>query len=199
MKRILIFVDEANFAHAAYQAGKKTDYLALADYLADEGHDRQLVEMVVYLGLPPAMRYEDMPHEWQQRHDAKIRFRDFLRFNGFMAVTHHGKGSPQRPETLNANVDVLMAMDAVEMCIEIKPDVVVLVTGDADFHYLAQKLRRRGIRVEAASTKSQASSELQKSVNDFIDLTDFLSTMDDWETHGEGRADPYVDDDGYED
>ena len=180
MKRILIFVDEANFAHAAYQAGKKTDYLALADYLADEGHDRQLVEMVVYLGLPPAMRYEDMPHEWQQRHDAKIRFRDFLRFNGFMAVTHHGKGSPQRPETLNANV-------------------VVLVTGDADFHYLAQKLRRRGIRVEAASTKSQASSELQKSVNDFIDLTDFLSTMDDWETHGEGRADPYVDDDGYED
>ncbi|MBV7255643.1 NYN domain-containing protein [Pacificimonas sp. WHA3] len=199
MKRILIFVDEANFAHAAYQAGKKTDYIALADYLADEGHDRQLVEMVVYLGLPPAMRYEDMPVEWQQRHDSKIRFRDFLRFNGFMAVTHHGKGSPQRPETLNANVDVLMAMDAVEMCLEVRPDVVVLVTGDADFHYLAEKLRRRGIRVEVASTKAQVSLELQKAANDFIDLSDFMGGMDDWENHrdlddGEDMYDDELDD-----
>ncbi|MEO0499722.1 MAG: NYN domain-containing protein [Pseudomonadota bacterium] len=189
MNNVLIFVDEANFAHAAWQAGKKTDYIALADYLADEQHDRMLIEMVVYLGLPPAMRYEDMPPEWQQRHDAKIRFRDFLRFNGFMAVTHHGKGSPRAPETLNTNVDVLMAMDAVEMCLEIKPDVVVIVTGDADFHYLADKLRRRGIRVECASTRAQVSSELQKSVNDFIDLSEFLSTMDDWENYREDEED----------
>lgn len=183
MKRILIFVDEANFAHAAYQARKKTDYIALADYLADEGNDRELVEMVVYLGMPPAMRYEDMPPEWQARHDAKIRFRDFLRFNGFLAIMHHGKGSPQRPETLNANVDVLMAMDAVEMSFEVKPDTVIIVTGDADFHYLAEKLRRRGIRVEVASTRAQVSSELQKAANDFIDLGDFLSTMDDWDDY----------------
>jgi hypothetical protein len=31
-----------------------------------------------------------------------------------------------------------------------RPDVVILVTGDADFAYLAIELRRRGIRVEVA-------------------------------------------------
>ena len=35
--------------------------------------------------------------------------------------------------------------------VEMQPDVVILVTGDADFAYLATKLRRRGIQVEVAS------------------------------------------------
>jgi uncharacterized LabA/DUF88 family protein len=33
----------------------------------------------------------------------------------------------------------------LELSIEMRPDVVILVTGDADFAYLATKLRRHGI------------------------------------------------------
>jgi uncharacterized LabA/DUF88 family protein len=70
-----------------------------------------------------------------------------------------------------------MAMDAVEMALEIRPDIVVLVTGDADFSYLSQKLRRRGIRVEVASLEKNIAPQLKKSVNSFIDLTDFFNAM----------------------
>ena len=45
-----------------------------------------------------------------------------------------------------------MAIDAVERSVQMRPDVVVLVTGDADFAHLALQLRRRGIRVEVAAT-----------------------------------------------
>ena len=42
-------------------------------------------------------------------------------------------GSPGDGKHYKANVDVLMAIDAVELSVEMRPDVVVLVTGDADF------------------------------------------------------------------
>ena len=55
-------------------------------------------------------------------------------------------GSPGDGKHYKANVDVLMAIDAVELSVEMRPEVVVLVTGDADFAHLALQLRRRGIR-----------------------------------------------------
>jgi len=36
-----------------------------------------------------------------------------------------------------ANIDIVMAMDAIEMALDVQPDIVVLVTGDSDFAYLA--------------------------------------------------------------
>ncbi|MGB7405327.1 MAG: NYN domain-containing protein [Pacificimonas sp.] len=174
MNKILILVDEANFAGTAYQYGVHPDLLALPDYLADERNGRLLMEMVVYIGLPPMMRDDDMPDDWRHKRDGKIRLSDKLRHNGIMTILHHGKGSPGNPGSLRANVDVLMAMDGIELALEMKPDTVVIVTGDADFHYLAEKLRRRGIRVEVASMESNVAMELKKSVNDFIDLREFF-------------------------
>jgi uncharacterized LabA/DUF88 family protein len=78
------------------------------------------------------------------------------------------------PPTFAANIDMLMAMDALDLSIEARPDIVVLVSGDGDFAYLANKLRRRGIRVEAASLPTVMSGELKRAVNEFIDLRDFF-------------------------
>ena len=64
-------------------------------------------------------------------------------------------GSPAEEGHYKANVDVMMAIDALELSIEMRPDVVILVTGDADFAYLVIKLRRHGIRVEVASVAAQ--------------------------------------------
>jgi len=58
---------------------------------------------------------------------------------------------PADEEHYKANVDVLMAIDAMELSNQMQPDVVVLVTGDSDFASLALRLRRHGIRVEVAS------------------------------------------------
>ncbi len=141
--RLLVLVDESNVGSSVRTAGRGLDWLKLRDFLAGPDTGRDLIEMVVYAGLPPAIP------AWQEERDKKNKFVHWLRSNGFMVVTKDG--SPADEGHYKANVDVMMAIDALELSIEMRPDVVILVTGDADFAYLAIKLRRHGIRVEVAS------------------------------------------------
>jgi uncharacterized LabA/DUF88 family protein len=164
---VLIFVDESNITSSAKAANRKLDWLLLRDHLVD---GRELVEMVVYAGLPPAMP------EWQTERDKKNKFVHWLRSHGFLVVSKDG--SPMDAEHYKANVDVLMAIDAIELSMEIRPDVVVLVTGDTDFAHLALQLRRKGIRVEVASTATTLGAGLKTSANAVIDLTPLLKSFD---------------------
>ena len=166
-QRVLIFVDESNVTSSAKAAGRKLDWLKLRDHLV---RGRSLVEMVVYAGLPPAMP------EWQPERDRKNKFLHWLRSNGFLVVTKDG--SPGAESHYKANVDVMMAIDAVELTMDIRPDVVVLVTGDADFAHLALQLRRRGVRVEAASAANALGAGLKTAANEFIDLSPLLDGFD---------------------
>jgi len=59
-----------------------------------------------------------------------------------------------------------------------RPDVVILVTGDADFAYLAIKLRRHGIRVEVASVAANLGNLLKSAANDVIDLAALFRTFE---------------------
>jgi uncharacterized LabA/DUF88 family protein len=59
-----------------------------------------------------------------------------------------------------------------------RPDVVVLVTGDADFAHLALQLRRRGIRVEVASVAQNLGSALKASANEIIDLDPLFDSFE---------------------
>src|SRR5213592_174052 len=138
--RLLILVDESNVGSSVRTAGRGLDWLKLRDFLAGPNTGRDLVEMVVYAGLPPAIPM------WQEERDRKNKFVHWLRTNGFLVVTKDG--SPAEEGHYKSNVDVMMAIDAVELSTAMQPDVVILVTGDADFAYLALQLRRRGIRVE---------------------------------------------------
>ena len=71
-----------------------------------------------------------------------------------------------------------MAIDALELSIEMRPDVVILVTGDADFAYLAIKLRRHGIRVEVASVAANLGNMLRSAANNVIDLAPLFRTFE---------------------
>jgi uncharacterized LabA/DUF88 family protein len=71
-----------------------------------------------------------------------------------------------------------MAIDAVELSVDMRPDVVVLVTGDADFAHLALQLRRRGIRVEVASVAQNLGSALKASANETIDLDPLFNSFE---------------------
>jgi uncharacterized LabA/DUF88 family protein len=164
---VLIFADESNVTTSAKNSNRKLDWLKLRDFLVG---DRELFEMVVYAGLPPAMP------EWQAERDKKNKFLHWLRSNGFMVVAKDG--SPMDDAHYKANVDVLMAIDAVELSVEIRPDVVVLVTGDADFAHLALQLRRRGIRVEVASAPQTLGTGLKTAANATIDLAPLMKTFD---------------------
>ena len=161
-RRVLVFVDESNVVSSVRAIGRKLDWLKLRDYLANADEGRELIEMVIYAGLPPAMP------EWQSELEKKNKFLHWLRSNGFLVVTKDG--SPGDGKHYKANVDVLMAIDAVELSIEVRPEIVVLVTGDADFVHLALQLRRRGIRVEVAATAQTLGTGLRGAANEVIDL-----------------------------
>ncbi len=177
---MLVLVDESNVSSSVRTAGRGLDWLKLRDFLAGPNTGRDLIEMVVYAGLPPAIP------AWQEERDKKNKFVQWLRSNGFMVVTKDG--SPAEEGRYKANVDVMMAIDALELSIEMRPDVVILVTGDADFAYLATKLRRHGIRVEVASVTANLGNILRSAANEVIDLAGLFRTFEIMNTRDAGRA-----------
>src|SRR6266446_8719516 len=168
--KVLVLVDESNVGSSVRTAGRGLDWLKLRDFLAGPNSGRDLIEMVVYAGLPPAIP------TWQDERDKKNKFVHWLRSNGFMVVTKDG--APADEGRYKANVDVMMAIDALELSIEMRPDVVILVTGDTDFAYLAIKLRRHGIRVEVASIAANLGNLLKSAANDVIDLAALFRTFE---------------------
>jgi uncharacterized LabA/DUF88 family protein len=170
LSRLLVLVDESNVSSSVRNAGRGLDWLKLRDFLAGPNSGRDLIEIVVYVGLPPPIP------AWQEERDKKNKFVHWLRSNGFMVVTKDG--APAEEGHYKANVDVMMAIDALELSIEIRPDVVILVTGDADFAYLATKLRRHGIRVEVASVAANLGNILRSAANDVIDLGPLFRTFE---------------------
>ena len=167
---MLVFVDESNVVSSVRALGRNLDWLKLRDHLARTDRGWELIEMVIYAGLPPPML------EWQAEREKKNKFLHWLRSNGFLVVVK--EGSPGDGKHYKANVDVLMGIDAVELSVEIRPDVVVLVTGDADFAHLALQLRRRGIRVEVAATAQTLGTALRGAANEVIDLVPLFETFE---------------------
>lgn len=168
--RVLVLVDESNLGSAVRAAGRGLDWLKLRDFLASPDSGRDLVEMVVYAGLPPPIPL------WQEERDKKNKYVYWLRNHGFMVVTKDG--APAEEGHYKANVDVMMAIDAMELSAEMLPDAVILVSGDADFAYLATTLRRRGIRVEAAAVEETLSNVLKSAANSVIDLAPLIADFD---------------------
>ena len=76
--KVLVLVDESNVGSSVRSAGRGLDWLKLRDFLAGPGTGRDLIEMVVYAGLPPATPV------WQEERDKKNKFVQWLRSNGFM-------------------------------------------------------------------------------------------------------------------
>ena len=113
-ERVLVLVDEANVVSSVRTQGRGLDWLKLRDFLTGGKTGRKLIEMVVYAGLPPAIP------SWQEERDKKNKFVHWLRSNGFLAVTKDG--SPTEEGHYKANVDVMMAIDAVELSAQMRPD-----------------------------------------------------------------------------
>lgn len=185
IKRVLVLIDESNIVGSAKLLNKKIDWPKFRDFLLGGREDaaREMVETVIYVGLPP------MADAWAEARKRKLGFVHYLRTQGFLVVTKDGT---PRGEDYKANVDVMMGIDAMAISARIKPDIVVLVTGDADFAHLATELRRQGIRVEVAATKAALGAQLQSSANMVVELDPILATFEDL-YHGE-YEDAYDDD-----
>ena len=167
LNRTLIFVDEGNLTGICSKLNRSIDWLNLREQLS---RDHDVLEVFIYAGLPPSTS------EWTDFRIKRERFLHWLESEAFYVVRKQGR--PTTQQAYKANVDVMMATEAMELAVELKPDTIILVTGDGDFGFVACKLRRRGIRVEVAAFENNLGEDLRISASAFIDLSRIIKAVD---------------------
>jgi uncharacterized LabA/DUF88 family protein len=173
--RTLILIDEGNLTGICGKLNRSIDWLQLREHLSA---GRDVIETFVFAGLPPTTA------DWTEFRQKRERFLHWLEAEGFYVMRKQGR--PTTQQAYKANVDVMIAVEATELAVEVKPDTVMLVTGDGDLGFLACKLRRRGIRVEVAAFADNLGEDLRISCNSFIDLARVIGTFS--PRHEEYRA-----------
>jgi uncharacterized LabA/DUF88 family protein len=157
MEKIVIFLDYANTNAALQQRGAAPDYPGLLSYLSE---GRFLVEAHAYVPIDPRN-----PHGRDRQIEA-------LWQSGWLA---HTKLGAIAGDSYKCDFDVEITLDLMRTAEIIKPDIIVLVSGDKDFVPVMLELRRRGIRVEvAAIPEGNAAREVILKASGFIDLREYL-------------------------
>ena len=151
-ERVVLFVDFANIDRAARDVQVEMDYAHLLDYMAE---GRFLVEAHVYIPIDPRNEH------------SLDRLVESLWRSGYVVRQKIGATAGT---SYKCNFDVEITMDVLSTAYQVKPDIIVLATGDGDFSPLVQEVRRLGIRLEVASFEASASRELKLKSSGFISL-----------------------------
>jgi len=155
MERVIVFLDYANVNDSAREHGG-LDYAHLLQYLAE---DRFLVDGYCYLPVDPRR---------QAGHNRTI---DALWEQGWNVQAKVGKIAG---DSYKCNVDVEMVIDMLRAAHGIRPDIMVLCSGDEDFLPLVHEVRHMGIRVEVAAFEDAAARRLRQQASGFISLDHYL-------------------------
>lgn len=155
MERVLVFLDFANVEIPARDRGG-LDYAHLLQYLAE---GRFLVDGYCYLPIDPRRQME------------RVRTIESLWEQGWNVQPKLGKLAG---DACKCNMDVEIAIDMLRTAHDIRPDIMVLCSGDEDFLPVVHAVRRMGIRVEAAAFESVAARRLRREASGFISLDAYL-------------------------
>lgn len=165
--KIALFIDGANLYATAKTLGFDIDYKRLLQEFQSRG---TLLRACYYTAMVEDQEY------------SSIRpLIDWLDYNGYTVVTKATKefidASGRRK--LKGNMDVELAVDAMELAEHI--DQMVLFSGDGDFRFLVEAVQRRGVRVTVISTISiqppMIADELRRQADAFIDLVELQSKL----------------------
>src|SRR2546429_9320754 len=151
-EKVVFFLDYANINRAAREKRYRMDYADLLHYV---GERRFLVEAYCYVPINPRNEH---------RLDGEI---EELWRSGYIVNTKLGTIAGG---TYKCNFDVEIAMDVLRGVYQVKPDIIVLATGDSDFIPLIQEVRRAGVRVEVAAFVETAGTDIRLKCSGFIDL-----------------------------
>lgn len=151
-EKVIFFLDYANINRAAREKSYRLDYHDLLQYV---GENRFLVDAHCYVPINPRSEHRldgDIEELWR---------------SGYIVTTKRGSIAG---ETYKCNFDVEITMDVLKVVYQVKPDIIVLATGDADFVTLIQEVRKSGVRVEVAAFPENAGKDILLKCSGFIDL-----------------------------
>lgn len=149
MENVVVFLD---FANIEASAPGRINYGDLRSYL---GEGRFLLESFAYVPIDP------------RSPNAREGLIHHLQKSGWAVTPKMGKVAGS---SYKANVDVEMTIDIIQIIARMRPDILVLCSGDGDFLPLIRFLRKHGIRIEAAAFRCAAAREVQDESSGFIDL-----------------------------
>jgi len=151
-EKVVFFLDYANINRAAREKRYRFDYHDLLQYVSEE---RFLIDAHCYVPINPRNEH---------RLDGEI---EELWRSGYIVTTKVGTIAGG---TYKCNFDVEMTMDMLKVVYQVKPDIIVLATGDSDFVSLIQEVRKSGVRVEVAAFEETAGTDIRLKCSGFIDL-----------------------------
>jgi uncharacterized LabA/DUF88 family protein len=151
-EKVVFFLDYGNVSKAAREKRYRLDYHDLLHYI---GENRFLIDAHCYVPINPR-------HE--HRLDGEI---EELWSSGYLVTTRMGRivGG-----TYKCNFDVEITMDVLNVLYQVKPDIIVLATGNAHFIPLIREVRKSGVRVEVAAFVETAGADILLKCSGFIDL-----------------------------
>src|SRR6266704_2927962 len=152
-EKVVFFLDYANINRAAREKRYRLDYHDLLQYV---GEERFLIDAHCYIPINP-----------RNEHRLDREIQELWR-SGYIVTTKVGTIAGG---TYKCNFDVEITMDILKVVYQMKPDIIVLATGDSDFVSLIQEVRKSGVRVEVAAFEETAGTDIMSKCSGFIDLT----------------------------
>jgi len=161
--KVLVLVDANNVTGHARSIGRKVNFPGLIEFFSRFGN---IDEARIYASLPP------------ENFGGLIRFYDYLNHIGGERVKVIRKISRRLPsgEILHEPIRERLMMDAMYIAGSIRPDAIVLCSGNGSYVPLVLRLRRYGIKTIIAFPPQKTSEELRDVASEFVDLTDFFSS-----------------------
>ena len=161
-EKIALFIDGANLYATSRALGFDIDYRKLLASFQKKGY---LLRAYYYTALVEDQEY------------SSIRpLIDWLDYNGYKVVTKPAKEFTDSlgRRKIKGNMDIELAVDALELAIEEAVDHFVIFSGDGDFRSLVEALQRRGRKVSVISTMASQppmiSDDLRRQADHFVDL-----------------------------
>src|SRR5437763_7524182 len=151
-EKVVFFLDYANINRAAREKRYRLDFHDVLQYV---GEERFLIDAHCYVPINPRNEH---------RLDREI---EELWRSGYIVTTKLGTIAGG---TYKCNFDVEITMDVLKAMYQVKPDIIVLASGDSDFVSLIQEVRKSGVRVEVAAFEETAGTDIMLKCSGFIDL-----------------------------
>lgn len=166
--KFALFIDGANAYATAKALGFDIDYKRLLTEFQSRG---MLVRAFYYTAIV------------EDQDNVSIRpLVDWLGYNGFTVVSKPAKEYVDATgrRKMKGNMDVELAIDAMELATHIEE--MVLFSGDGDLRSLVEAMQRRGVRVTVVSTiatqPAMIADELRRQADVFTDLKDLQSKIE---------------------